>query len=193
LVGRILKAKYFSRDSFLEAKLGNHPSFAWRSIFSAQDLIREGILWRIGNGETVRIWGDKWLPQPTTYKVQSPISVFPVNASISNLSDPISKWWNEALLISIFNKEEVDVILKIPISKYGHYDCMVWRGTASGELFVRSAYHLEKERREVTLGDCSYMPGCNPLWNLIWGMKFRIRLKCFCGGLAITFSLQKTI
>jgi len=87
----------------------------------------------------------------------------------------------------------VDVILKIPISKYGHYDCMVWRGTASGELFVRSAYHLEKERREVTLGDCSYMPGCNPLWNLIWGMKFRIRLKCFCGGLAITFSLQKTI
>jgi len=28
LAGRILKAKYFSRDSFLEAKLGNHPSFA---------------------------------------------------------------------------------------------------------------------------------------------------------------------
>jgi hypothetical protein len=82
-------------------------------------------------------------------------------------------------LISTFNKEEVDIILKIPISKYGHSDCMVWRGTASGEFSVRSAYHLETERREVTLGDCSYMPGCNPLWNLIWGMKVQNSVKVF--------------
>jgi hypothetical protein len=33
LTGQIIKAKYFPHTSFLEASLGNHPSFAWRSIF----------------------------------------------------------------------------------------------------------------------------------------------------------------
>ncbi|XP_075665081.1 uncharacterized protein LOC142634682 [Castanea sativa] len=39
---------------------------------AAQGLVRYGIRWRIGNGEQVRVWGDKWLPSPSTYQVSSP-------------------------------------------------------------------------------------------------------------------------
>jgi hypothetical protein len=70
LAGQILKAKYFSRSSFLKAELGGRPSYAWRNIISSSDLINEDFVWRLGNGSDVRIWGDKWFPQPTTYIVQ---------------------------------------------------------------------------------------------------------------------------
>jgi hypothetical protein len=55
LVASILKAKYFPHGSFLEAKESNRPSLAWRSIVSANNLLKDGLLWRIGDGRTVKI------------------------------------------------------------------------------------------------------------------------------------------
>ena len=66
-----MKAKYYQGGSFLEARLGNRPSFAWRSIYGSSTLLKEGLIWRIGNGENVRIWKDRWIPKPSTFMVQS--------------------------------------------------------------------------------------------------------------------------
>jgi hypothetical protein len=67
LVAKIMKAKYFPRSDLFEAKLGSRPSLAWRSMLSARELVHQGAVWRIGNGEQVRIWGDRWLPKPSTF------------------------------------------------------------------------------------------------------------------------------
>ncbi|XP_075655218.1 putative mitochondrial protein AtMg00310 [Castanea sativa] len=40
---RVYKARYFPVCSFLEAELGSNPSFMWRSLLSARELIREGL------------------------------------------------------------------------------------------------------------------------------------------------------
>jgi hypothetical protein len=98
MAGQILKAKYFPKGNFLEANLGRKPSFAWRSIMSSQDLIKEGLIWRIGNGCLVQIWGDKWLPSPTTYAVQSPKKLLPENAKVSVLIDSETKKWDQPLI-----------------------------------------------------------------------------------------------
>ncbi|KAF5480768.1 hypothetical protein F2P56_001484 [Juglans regia] len=71
LSSRVLKLKYFSKSDFLEAKMGSNPSYIWRSILSARELLQQGLQWRIGNWKSVRIWSDPWLPQPTSYKPQS--------------------------------------------------------------------------------------------------------------------------
>ena len=42
---RVYKAKYFPRCDFLEASLGRRPSFAWRSIWVAQDVVKRGLRW----------------------------------------------------------------------------------------------------------------------------------------------------
>jgi hypothetical protein len=55
LIAKIIKAKYFLNCLVLEAFLGKKPSFAWRSIHSSRDLLREGLVWRVGNGKTIRI------------------------------------------------------------------------------------------------------------------------------------------
>jgi hypothetical protein len=102
LVAKIMKAKYFSGSSILEAKLGTRPSFAWRSIISSCDLLREGLVWRVGNGEKIRIWKDKWVPSPSTFSVHSPPTFLDPNEKVSKLIDMQSKWWNVPLLESIF-------------------------------------------------------------------------------------------
>jgi hypothetical protein len=62
----ILKAKYFTHSSFREAQLGSKPSYAW-----TRELLFEGLLWRVGDGRSIKIWDENWLPTPSTYEIQS--------------------------------------------------------------------------------------------------------------------------
>ena len=67
----VFKAKFFlSGDIFsAQVKLG---SYAWRSILKARYLIAEGARYRVGNGQTVQIYQDYWLPGDGSSKVISP-------------------------------------------------------------------------------------------------------------------------
>lgn len=38
------------------------PSFTWRSICSARELMVEELVWRVGSGDRINIWNDSWLP-----------------------------------------------------------------------------------------------------------------------------------
>jgi hypothetical protein len=44
MAAMIIKAKYFPHSSFREAQLGSKPSYAWRSILNARELLFEGLL-----------------------------------------------------------------------------------------------------------------------------------------------------
>jgi hypothetical protein len=91
LTARIFKAKYFPNCSILDAGLGSKLSFVWRSIHGAGDLVKEGLLWRIGDGASVWIWGEKWVPLPHTFKIQSPPISLLENEYVKRLIDPTTK------------------------------------------------------------------------------------------------------
>ena len=58
LAVQIIKAKYHPNDDLLKAKVGLKPSFAWRNLQGANELLEVGLFWRIGNGQEAQIWGD---------------------------------------------------------------------------------------------------------------------------------------
>lgn len=147
ITAMILKAKYF-----LEAKLGNRPSFAWRSIFNCRELLQQGLWWRGGDGRQIKILGDRWLPSPTSFSVQSPQRVLPGNAKLAELIDPELKNWNTALLNAVFSEVEANVIAGIPLSPILPRDCLIWKGTSNGLFTVRSAYHLAKDLQDTSVG-----------------------------------------
>lgn len=62
LVSRIYKARYYPNVTFLNAKLGNNPSYTWRSILEAQVLLKKGAVRRVGSGESIDAENDPWLP-----------------------------------------------------------------------------------------------------------------------------------
>ena len=47
LVYRLFKARYFPHTDFVHTSVGNHPSYAWRSIMAAQNLVKQGIHWNV--------------------------------------------------------------------------------------------------------------------------------------------------
>ena len=122
LMSKILKAKYYARSTILETQLENKPSFAWRSIVGALDVMQEGLVWRFGNGAQVRIWGDKWLPTPTAFSIQTPPSILDPKAHVSELIDNGMQWWNLPLIESMFRPKEVQAIKSIPLNTTNQQD-----------------------------------------------------------------------
>ena len=51
LFSRVFKETYFPDCKFINATLGKHPSFAWKSIMSAQVVVRKGRRWRVAMGK----------------------------------------------------------------------------------------------------------------------------------------------
>ncbi|GAU39014.1 hypothetical protein TSUD_378900 [Trifolium subterraneum] len=61
LVAKIFKARYFPHSSFIDSKLGNNPSFVWRSIWKSRQVLLDGCRWQIGDGSNIRVMHEPWL------------------------------------------------------------------------------------------------------------------------------------
>jgi len=62
LCGRVLKAKYFPNNNILECQVKGGISYSWRSILQGVELMKKGIIWRVGDGSNIKIWTDPWIP-----------------------------------------------------------------------------------------------------------------------------------
>lgn len=58
LVAKVLKAKYFHSSDFLESKLGHRPSFVWRSISRGKELLMKGLVQKVGDGSSIKVYHD---------------------------------------------------------------------------------------------------------------------------------------
>ena len=113
---RVYKAKYFPHYSFEEATMGRSPSYAWRSLMVAQGVIRKGMRWQVGSGNKIRVWRDKWIPRPSSYKVISPDFQNSKDALVCELINRASNEWDIDKLSQWFISEDRDTILGIPLS-----------------------------------------------------------------------------
>ena len=156
LVYKVLKAKYFPSTDFIHASIGHNPSYKWRSLISAQSLILEGMQWRVGNEENIKVWQDRWLPQGSTYSVISPRMFLSGDTMVADLIDSnIGKWKNE-VIDNLFIDHEADLIKSIPLSAALSADKLVWVEMNNGKFIVGSAYKfallcLNQETMELLL------------------------------------------
>ena len=116
LVYRVFKARYFKDCDFVHASLGNRPSYVWRSIYVAKEIVKKWMRWNVGNGQKIRIWEDKWIPNSPSSKVISPRVLYPQISMVSDLIDVKDKGWNFSLLKCIFLPFEAEIIGGIPLS-----------------------------------------------------------------------------
>jgi hypothetical protein len=107
--------------------------------------LEASLSWRIGNGQRVSILGDSWIPQHSTYRIQSVPKVLDPTCKVKELINWEKVRWDQTLLANLFTKEEVAVIKTIPISWMNQPDVQLWRCTTSRVFSVKSAYHLAKE------------------------------------------------
>jgi hypothetical protein len=179
MVAKVLQEKYYPGGTFLDSRLGNRPSFAWRSIWNSKQLLNEGLLWRVGDGTSIRVWKDKWINVPSTYSIQSPVRLLHGDSTVSELIDVDTRWWKIDLIHEIFSKEEAEIICGIPICPVRQSDRRVWAGTKNGDFSVRSAYHLAREIYEAGRGSCSDSSVRIQQWKYIWSTRGPMVVKTF--------------
>ena len=65
LWAQVLQAKYFHQGTLFTSPQTSRGSHIWTSISIGVNLLRGGMHWYIGDGQTIRIWQDPWLPNGT--------------------------------------------------------------------------------------------------------------------------------
>jgi hypothetical protein len=180
MVAKILQAKYFPNSTFLQANLGSKPSYVWRSLFNSRELLVQGMIWRVGDGKSIQVWGDRWLPNQTSYAVQSIQNIISPNAKVADLIDGELKGWNLSLIKEIFDEDEAKAICQIPLSPGLPKDRLICMGTKNGDFTVRSAYHLSKELKEREGEQCSSGEKGEEIWKVLWAMEVPNTVKLFC-------------
>lgn len=184
LVHRVYKAKYFAKELFLNAQVARKPTYVWRSIMAARDVIKKGSWWYIGNGRKVHIWNDRWIPRPNSTKLVSPWRAQYKVEMVSDLIDIDRRGWDAAKVRSILMLHKAEIVLGIPISYRLPDDSVIWAGTTNGNFTVKSAYWVaqnclkEGSSRSAT-GCCSYNTKMKAIWKMVWNLKCPSKIKCF--------------
>ncbi|CAL1392116.1 unnamed protein product [Linum trigynum] len=179
LVARLLKAKYHPKSSILEAKVGWRPSYVWRSLMRAQDLLKTGCRWGIGTGEEVHIWRDRWIPGLDDYRVFSYSSFLDWDSKVSCLIDQETRTWRRDLIEIMFTQEEQQAILDIPLSPGLDRDSLCWTGTENGDYTVKSRYDMELNIIGEELAGSVDDQELNTGWNKLWKLNVPGKIKVF--------------
>jgi hypothetical protein len=124
-------------------------SYTWKRILHRRDLLCEGLVWKIGNGSSVKVWEDNWIPRAGLMRPYGLISGSDSVSEVEELLLPYIQGWNEAKLRAVFFETDVEDIRRIPVGRAGSDDYIAWNYTKDGVFSVRSAYHLKMQLYRV--------------------------------------------
>ncbi|KAH0981426.1 hypothetical protein GBA52_008603 [Prunus armeniaca] len=96
---QLLKARYFPKCSFLEAKKCGCASWDWASLLEGRKIILQGARWQILNCRQAKLWTDCWIPSlhdgklhpqlQTSLDPNTRVETTARNASTSSRIDPL--------------------------------------------------------------------------------------------------------
>ena len=181
LCAKLMKAKYYPHGHILDTVFPQSASVTWQGIMHGLELLKNGVIWRVGDGSSINIWRDNWLPRNTGLK----ISAKRHNTRLRWVSDLFlsgRKVWDENLIKYLFYPHDAEEILKIHIHAYGDGDFIAWHYEKNGLFSVKSAYNLALKLKDSQdkLGQSSGDPcGERRLWDLIWKANIPQKIRIF--------------
>lgn len=182
VLGKGVKARYFPHCDFFSAAKGYRASWSWSSLLEARDIISSGARWQLGNGLSIHMWGDKWLPPPYEGTIL-PISSVHHNAPslVYQLIDWHQNSWNLFPISNFISPDVMKLITLIPIGDITDPDRLIWPWNLNGAYFVKSGYHWHHSRKRQCLpcsSNHSYQVSLS-CWKVIWSMKVIPKIKTF--------------
>lgn len=107
-------------------------------------MLLEGLKWRVGKGESIRVWEEAWIIGEESHFVPTPRVNSDMNLRVCELIDFARGGWNVMVMRQLFHEDEWDLILNIPLSRFWPQDRMYWWPSRNGLFSVKSCYWLGK-------------------------------------------------
>ncbi|GAA0150032.1 hypothetical protein LIER_09059 [Lithospermum erythrorhizon] len=114
------KGPYFRRTSFIHAKLGANPSFAWRSLLEGQKVLLKGLQWQVGDDRSIDMWKEPWVPRNTNFFLRCERGENP--RWVSQLIR--DGCWIRELVEEVMDSDDAHKIFALPLSRRGMRDKM---------------------------------------------------------------------
>ncbi|XP_043694172.1 uncharacterized mitochondrial protein AtMg00310-like [Telopea speciosissima] len=183
---KFTKALYYLHCDFLQARIGNSPSWAWRSILEDREALKLGLLWKIGLGNKVDIWHDNWVSSLPSFKITDQAPLYPTVQKVEELIDHANQRWKKSLIRSIFSTQVTNAILCNQILLLPTEDRLVWGIAKNGIFSIKSTYHLLCNVRDTEDKTSTSLTTPNKwastpkdVWNLIWKVGATPKIKAF--------------
>lgn len=141
----------------------------------AKEVFQLDLRWKVGNGQNIKICGDKWLPSPSSFSVQSSQKLLPENATVDELMD--KRGWNIERIKEIFWTEEAKIIMETPLGFSRRQDIFMWSFTENGKSSVKSAYFAALGEKRKSRGSASN--SCLSPWADFWDLSVPETVKNF--------------
>lgn len=183
---QFLKAEYFPNSTILEAKPKAAMLYTWRSVLRDIELVKKGMIWRVGDGVGLKIWDDPWLPRGFSRRPSSPRGAC-LLPDVDELIDPVSGSWDVDLVKDIFREEDAAIILALPVNQ-GRANTLAWHFDNHGRFSVKSAYkvcRVDILRNRVSAGQQGRSGmEFDGVWKKIWQVKCPHKIKHFLWRMA---------
>ena len=170
LCARVLKAKYFPNGHLMDTAFPCNQSQTWKAIVHGLELLKRGVLWRIGSGERVRIWRDSWIPRSWSLKPIGKKSSCRLKW-VCQLIDPTSMEWKVELIKHVFWEHDAEQILGVKLPSKPREDVLAWHHDRKGLFSVKRAYRLAMALDEEEKGgrQSSSTNSCErSCWKAFW-------------------------
>ncbi|XP_048633020.1 uncharacterized protein LOC125607204 [Brassica napus] len=173
LLGRTLLTRYCRHDSFLDCHAPNSASHGWRGILAGREILKKGLGWAIGNGNTVKVWSDNWLSTTHQMCPIGPPREEENNLLVSDLMLPDSTLWNIEKIRDCLPHYEAQIRSIVP-SDYGMCDTLVWLADKTGNYTTKSGYatanlNVEGRASDFNWHRCVWNVNCSPkLKSFLW-------------------------
>ena len=137
------------------------------------------MIWRIGNGQSVRIKEEKWLPVKPSRVILSPLPLVMAETRVSSLINLDLSVWKSEEVNRAFLPHEASMILSIPLIRRIPPDCVSWSCTLTGEFSTSSAYKLLAASASTECASASNQANQSTFWKRLWKMQVPNKIKHF--------------
>jgi hypothetical protein len=125
LCARIMKEKYYPNGALLDTSFPQVASPCWRSIEHGLELLKKGVVWRIGDGKQINIWRCNWLPRDNGLRVTGKRHAYRLKW-VHQLWNASRTGWNVQVLNRVFWDHDIEVIRKLKIPGGQFEDVLAW-------------------------------------------------------------------
>ena len=128
--------------------------------------------YKVGDGRSINIWDDPWVPKEPDFRTKLKTRVAPNNLLVVEFIHHDSRQWDREKIFDLFKTRSTIRILNIHILASSKCDTLCRGLSPSSEFTVKSAYMLKMQQSSTSLG-----PMHEEYWKMLWKSKMHERLK----------------